>query len=102
MTVLQNLQSLEVPFDVNRGLFLPDDEQPADSREQACPSLIVIIINICQYLASRQLLLGSGGKIDSSGWHLGSGCLCQGSSVGNDFGNTAWWWSFRFAYHHFP
>ena len=33
MTVLQNLQSLEVPFDVNRGLFLPDDEQPADSRE---------------------------------------------------------------------
>lgn len=33
MTVLQNLQSLEVPFDVNRDLFLPDDGQPADSRE---------------------------------------------------------------------
>jgi len=33
MTVLQNLQSLEVPFDVNRDLFLPDDEQAANSRK---------------------------------------------------------------------
>jgi hypothetical protein len=33
MTVLQNLQPLEVPFDVNRDLFLPDDEQAANSRK---------------------------------------------------------------------
>ena len=64
MTVLQNLVSLEVPFDVDRDLFMPgDDQAPPPTKPHRSPLLVPQGSQLHEQLPFYPRLLGKGWSI---------------------------------------